>query len=159
MPYPDLLCPEPLPLKQSTADLYLLRKHSNTDLSQSLWGLWVLYIQGMFGPSELPWRVWGLILNMISPLLLSFWGFSFALGCGLSPQSHSSATQRCSSAYCLAGASLPLDVGYLLTATLASLPPHHHLLSFWASVPLDVGYFVGEKTKTQKDYILSNVTY
>ena len=115
--------------------------------------------QGIFGSSECLWPVWGLILNMISPLLLSFWGFSFALGCGLSPQSHSSATQRCSSAYCLAGASLPLDVGYLLTATLASLPPHHHLLSFWASVPLDVGYFVGEKTKTQKDYILSNVTY
>ena len=28
---------------------------------------------------------------MISPLLPSCWGFSFALGCGISPQSHSSA--------------------------------------------------------------------
>ena len=30
------------------------------------------------------WRVWNLILNMIAPLLLSSWSFSFALGCGLS---------------------------------------------------------------------------
>ena len=28
--------------QQSTADRYLLRRHSNTVLSQSLWGLWVL---------------------------------------------------------------------------------------------------------------------
>ena len=32
----------PLPLRQSAADLYLHRRHSNTALSQSLWGLWVL---------------------------------------------------------------------------------------------------------------------
>ena len=32
----------PLPLWQSTADPYLLRRHPNTVLSQSLWGLWVL---------------------------------------------------------------------------------------------------------------------
>ena len=42
MPYPSLLHPEPLPLQQSTADPYLLRKSPNTVLSQSLWGLWVL---------------------------------------------------------------------------------------------------------------------
>ena len=42
MPYPGLLHPEPLPLQQSTADLYLLWRHSNTVLSYSLWGLWVL---------------------------------------------------------------------------------------------------------------------
>ena len=42
MPYPGLLHPEPLPLRQSTADLYLHRRHTNTVLSQSLWGLWVL---------------------------------------------------------------------------------------------------------------------
>ena len=40
MPYPGLLHPEPLPLRQSTADLQCL--HSNTFLAQSLWGLWVL---------------------------------------------------------------------------------------------------------------------
>ena len=32
----------PVPLWQSTADLYLHRRHSNTVLSQSLWGLWVM---------------------------------------------------------------------------------------------------------------------
>ena len=34
--------PEPLPPWQSTADSCLHRRHSNTVLSQSLWGLWVL---------------------------------------------------------------------------------------------------------------------
>ena len=38
-PSSGLLHPEPLPLQQSTADLYLCRRHSNTVLSQSLWGL------------------------------------------------------------------------------------------------------------------------
>ena len=42
MPYPSLLHPEPLPLQQSTADPYLLRRHPNTVLYQSLWALWVL---------------------------------------------------------------------------------------------------------------------
>ena len=37
--------------------------------------------------------VWGLILKTISPLLPSCWGFSFALGHGVSPQSHFSAVQ------------------------------------------------------------------
>ena len=35
-------------------------------------------------PSELLWRVWGLIQNAILPLLPSSWGFSFALGRGVS---------------------------------------------------------------------------
>ena len=39
---PSLLHPEPLSLWQSTADPYLHRRHSNTVLSQPLWGLWVL---------------------------------------------------------------------------------------------------------------------
>ena len=38
----------------------------------------------LFEPSKYLWRVWDLILNMISPLLPSFWGFSFSLGHGLS---------------------------------------------------------------------------
>ena len=42
MPYPGLLHPEPLPPQQSTADPYLRRRHPDTVLSQSLWGLWVL---------------------------------------------------------------------------------------------------------------------
>ena len=46
--------------------------------------------QGLFEPSECLWRVWGLILNVILPLLPSCWGFSFSLRCGVSPQSCSS---------------------------------------------------------------------
>ena len=89
MPYPSLLHPEPLHLRQSTADPYLHRRHSSTVLSQFLLGLWVLVLE----PSERLWWVWGLILNMILPLLPSCWGFSFALGCGVSPHSRSSAVQ------------------------------------------------------------------
>ena len=49
--------------------------------------------QGMFEPSERLWGLWGLILNVISSLLPSCWGFSFALGCGVSPQICSSTAQ------------------------------------------------------------------
>ena len=42
MPYPSLLHPEPLLPQQSTADLYLHRRCSNTVLAQSLWDPWVL---------------------------------------------------------------------------------------------------------------------
>ena len=62
MSYPGLLHPESLSLWQATADLYLLRRHSNTVLAQSLWGLWVWCSQGLFGPSECLWWAWGLIL-------------------------------------------------------------------------------------------------
>ena len=33
----------------------------------------------LFEPSKCLWQVWGLIINVISPLLPSRWGFSFAL--------------------------------------------------------------------------------
>ena len=39
---PSLLYPEPLSLYQSAADPYLCRRHLNTGLAQTLWGLWVL---------------------------------------------------------------------------------------------------------------------
>ena len=39
MPYPDLLHPEPVPMKQSTADPHLHRRHSNTLLSVSVGSL------------------------------------------------------------------------------------------------------------------------
>ena len=39
------------------------------------------------------WREWSLILKVNSPILPSCWGFSFALGHGLSLQSHFSAMQ------------------------------------------------------------------
>ena len=79
-----LLHPEPLPLRQSTAD-----RTSSGDTETQLWlnlcgvsGCWCT--QGLLEPSEHLWQVWGLILNAISPLLPSCWGFSFALGCGVS---------------------------------------------------------------------------
>ena len=37
MPYPGLLHPEPLPLRQATADPHLHRRPSDTVLTQSLW--------------------------------------------------------------------------------------------------------------------------
>ena len=43
--------------------------------------------QGLLEPSEHLWQVWGLILNVISPLLPSCWGFS-ALGRGVSLHKH-----------------------------------------------------------------------
>ena len=90
MPYPGLLHPEPLSLWQFTVELYLHRRHSNTVLSQSLWGPRVLSTQGLFEPSEhLCWE-WGLILNLNSPLLLSCWDFSIVLRHRVSPYSCSS---------------------------------------------------------------------
>ena len=46
--------------------------------------------QSLFVPSDHLWQVWGLILNAISPHVLSCWDFSFALGCEVSAQSGSS---------------------------------------------------------------------
>ena len=37
----------------------------------------------LYESSEHFWWVWGLILNMTLPLRPSFWGVSFALGCGV----------------------------------------------------------------------------
>ena len=84
MPYPSLLYPEPVPLRQATADPYFHRRHSNTVLSQSLWvsGSWST--EGLFEPSECLWWEWGLILNANSPLLPSCCSFFFALGCVVS---------------------------------------------------------------------------
>ena len=79
MPYPGLLNPEPLPLGQSAADC-TSTGDTQTQFCLSLCGVsgsWC--IQGLFEPSEYLWWVWGLILNVILPLLPFFWGFSFAL--------------------------------------------------------------------------------
>ena len=84
MPHPGLLQPEPLPLQQATADPHLLRRRPNTVLAQSLWGLWFLVYTSLLDPSEHLWRVRGLVLNASSPLLPSCWGFSSALGRGVS---------------------------------------------------------------------------
>ena len=62
--------------------------------------------QALFQPSESLQLVWGLILNVISPLLPSCWDFSFALGHGVSPQSQYSAMQPpCS--WCSSSMQLP----------------------------------------------------
>ena len=117
-------CSSPLLTCTSTGD-------TQTQFCLSLCGVsgsWCT--QGLFEPSKCFWQVWGLILKVISPLLPSFWGFSFAFGRGVSPQGRSRAMQAlrscCSCAYHLPGASLPLDVGYLLTAapTLCSHCSH-----------------------------------
>ena len=85
MPLPGLLHPEPLPLWQATADLYLCRRHSNTQrhVWLSLCGV-SCCAQVLFEPSKHLWWVWGLILNVILLLLPSCWGFSFAIRCGVS---------------------------------------------------------------------------
>ena len=100
-------CGSPLLTLTSTGD-------AQTQFCLSLCGVpgsWCT--QGMSEPSEHLWWEWGLILNTNSPLRPSCWGFSFALGCRVSP--HSS-----SSAYRLTRVSLTSDMGYLLTAACSS---------------------------------------
>ena len=97
MPYPSLLHPAipksappraPTPY-QSTIDPYLHRRYSNTILSQSLWGLWVLV------RTRFVWALWVSLAGMgfdskgNLSLLSSCWGFS-AFGCVVSPHSHAS---------------------------------------------------------------------
>ena len=82
MPYRSLLHPEPLPL-QSPLLTHTSTGDTQTEFCFSLVGVsgsWCT--QGLFEPSDLLWWAWGLILNVISPLLLSCWGFSFALDMG-----------------------------------------------------------------------------
>ena len=78
-------CSRPLPTYTSTGD-------AQTQFCLSFCGApesWCA--QALFEPSEHLWQEWDLILNVNSPLLPSCWGFSFALGHGVSPHSHSSA--------------------------------------------------------------------
>ena len=80
-------CSSPLLTHTSTGD-------TQTEFCLSLCGVsgsW--FAQGLLEPSERLCQVWGFILNIILLLLLSCWGFSFALGHGLSPQIHSSTVQ------------------------------------------------------------------
>ena len=63
----------------------LLTHASAGDTQTQVWiclcevsGSW--YVQDLFESSKCLWWVWNFILNLISPLLLSCWGFSFALG-------------------------------------------------------------------------------
>ena len=104
----------PAPAK-STADPYLHRRYQ-TQFCLSLVGVsgsWCT--EGLFESSELLWWVWGLILRVISPLLLSCW---------VLPRPTTSP--------------LPLDVGYFLKV---SPVPHGCLSSiFLCGVYLEVEF-------------------
>ena len=84
---PDLLRPEPLSLQQATTGPCVCRQYQTF---QGRPGSVSCGVPGasdqkvLFEPFEHLWWVWGLILSAISPLLLSCWGFSFALGCVVS---------------------------------------------------------------------------
>ena len=81
-PYP---CGRPLLICTSTGNTQTQFLHSLCVVPGSC------CTQGLFEPSEHLWQEQGLILNVNSLLLLFCWGFSFALGCGVSPHSRSSA--------------------------------------------------------------------
>ena len=68
----------PVPLQETL-------KYSKAGLAQPLVGsLGPGARQVLFESFKHLWRVWGLILNAISPFLSSCWGFSFARGHGVS---------------------------------------------------------------------------
>ena len=106
MPYPSQPHPEPLPLRQSTADPYLHRRHSNTALSQSLWGLWVLVC------TRFVWALWASLASV-----------GFDSKCDFAPST------------ILLGLSFALGLGYLLKVAPAPHSRHHCSLSwrFWTS--------------------------
>ena len=84
---PGLLQSEPLPPQRpwrthaSTGDTRTLKSRFGTvsvgSLGPGAHKIW-------FEPSEHLWQILGLILNMVSPLLPSCWGVSFARGYGVS---------------------------------------------------------------------------
>ena len=131
MPYPSLLHPaqaccsqSPCPCGSPLLTCTSIRD-TQTQFCLSLCGVsgsWC--IQGLLESTERLWQAWGLILKVISPLLPFFWGFSFVLGCGVSPPSCSSAVQLPLQPLPSWWASLPLDLGYLLT--VAPVPCSRH---------------------------------
>ena len=83
---PGLQHPEPLPCSRplltraSAGDIHTLKGRSG---SISVGPLGPGAHKALFEPSEHLWCIWGLILNVISPLLPSCWGFLFAFGYGV----------------------------------------------------------------------------
>ena len=96
-PRTPALCGRPLLTCTSTGDTQALKGRSG---SASVGSPGVYKV--LFGPSECLWQVWGLILNVVSPLLPSCWGFSFAIGHGVSffGGIHHSSVDGCSAASC-----------------------------------------------------------
>ena len=84
---PEDLCHARVCCTQSPCGRPLLTHTSTGDTQIQLWqrlcgvsGSWCA--QGLSEPSEHLWWVWGLILNMILPLLSSFWACPLPLGVG-----------------------------------------------------------------------------
>ena len=73
----------PCPLQLANADPYLYRREIQSG-SVSVGSLGPGGDKGLFELSKCLWLVWGLILNLILPLLPLFRGFSFALTHGVS---------------------------------------------------------------------------
>ena len=87
-----------------------------------------------FEPSKCHWQVWGLILNEISPLLLSCLGFSFALGRGISffGGIQHSPVDGCSAASCNFGVLVGED----------------EQMSFYSAICSNVGRSANSRTQT-----------
>ena len=107
----------PIPLQETL-------KHSSGSVCVGVSGSW--YAQGLFEPSEHLWWLWGLILNMILPLLPSWWGFSFALGCGVSffSRIQHSPVNRCSAVSCNFGVLVGEDEHMSFYSTILKLEQH-----------------------------------
>ena len=100
-------CSRPLLTHTSTGDTQALKGRSGSVFVGSTGMHKVL-----FESSEHLWWVWALILKMIPPLLPSFWGFSFALGCGVSffGGIQNPPDNRCLAASCNCGVLMGEDV-------------------------------------------------
>ena len=79
--YTQSPCGSPLLTCTSTGDTQTLKGRSG---SVSVGSLGPGMYKVLFEPSEHLWRIWGLILTAVLPLLLPCWGLSFALGHGVS---------------------------------------------------------------------------
>ena len=110
-PVPRSTAPRAAGPAQFTAVPYLLRRHSNTVLSQSLWGLWVLVC------TRYVWALWVSLVGIGFYSKCDFAPSGYLLKVAPVPRSHHSR------AYHLAVASLPLDMWYLLTVTLVVAIP------------------------------------
>ena len=88
----------------------------------------------LFEPSEHLWWVWGLFLDAVSPLLPSYWNFSFALGHGVSffGGIQYSPVDGCSAASCNFGVLVGED----------------EQMSFYSAICSNVGRSANSRTQT-----------